>query len=158
MKIVGIHNFKTPHTCDICGAETDRAGVVMTLAGSRDEPAEYAWACTECGCLDSFTLVPEPDDDGDLESVRLAARSVKLPDGSQIASADEVRRRIGKAVECPHETKVTYEGRRLYRACCSCGWRGLLYADDNADTLAQDDANRHESDMSHQEVKPNESF
>ena len=93
--IVGIHHFDSPHTCDICGAETDQADVVMTLAGSRDEPAEYAWACPECGCLDSFTLVPEPDDEEVLESVRLAARSVELPDGSQIAAPDEIRRRIG---------------------------------------------------------------
>ena len=100
MKIVGIHNFKTPHTCDICGAETDRADVVLILAGNRDNPAEYAWACTECGCLDSFTLVPEPNDE-DLELMRLAGRSVTLPDGSHIASADEVRRRIGKAAKVP---------------------------------------------------------
>ena len=96
-KIVGIHMFPSPHTCDTCHAEIARANVVMTLAGNRDNPAEYAWACPECGCLDSFTLVPEPDDDGDLESVRLAGRSVTLPNGNKIASADEIYRRIGKA-------------------------------------------------------------
>jgi len=94
MKIVDIHMFPSPHTCDTCHAEITWANVVMTLAGNRDNPTEYAWACPECGCLDSFTATPEPNDE-DLELMRLAGRSVTLPDGSHIASADEVRRRIG---------------------------------------------------------------
>ena len=43
--------------CDCCGALLDYVKRVITLRGNRDNPTEYAWACPECGGLDSYTDV-----------------------------------------------------------------------------------------------------
>ena len=51
--------------CDYCKATIYHVVEVMTLRATRDDPAEYAWTCPECGGQDSWTEIPETEKESD---------------------------------------------------------------------------------------------
>ncbi len=82
---------KIPESRCKCGELIDRAEVVITLKGNRENPTEYAWACPECQAVEAFTATGRDD----AIATRLAARSVTHPDGSKTCTTAELQRRIG---------------------------------------------------------------
>jgi len=48
MKITGQDRAPTKMRCTKCGYVGRTVLVVMTLAATHDDPAEYCWACPEC--------------------------------------------------------------------------------------------------------------